>query len=133
MSYTDRTIKWLVDSIESDEIILPAIQRNFVWSTDKVKNLFDSLLNEYPIGTFLFWQVNKDRAEGVAFNKFRLCHNKQLIFKAFLFLLTNQNIPPNQQDINGFRHNIFGFHRPLFARCANYTLSYPNRKEFPCW
>lgn len=41
--------------------VLPAIQREFVWATEKVRMLFDSLLRGYPIGSFLFWTVESDR------------------------------------------------------------------------
>jgi len=38
---------------------LPAIQREFVWGAEKIEWLFDSLLQGYPIGSFLFWQVRE--------------------------------------------------------------------------
>jgi type II secretory pathway component PulF len=43
--------------IQDQEYVLPAIQREFTWSTDQVTALFDSLMRGYPIGSFLFWQV----------------------------------------------------------------------------
>lgn len=42
---------------------LPAIQREWVWKTDKIERLFDSIMADFPIGSFLFWKVeqqNKD-------------------------------------------------------------------------
>ena len=42
---------------------LPAIQRELVWKTDRIERLFDSILSDFPIGSFLFWnleQKNKD-------------------------------------------------------------------------
>lgn len=42
-----------------DDCYLPAIQREFVWSAEKTEALFDSLLREYPIGSFLLWEVRK--------------------------------------------------------------------------
>jgi len=42
---------------------LPAIQRELVWKTDKIERLFDSIMADFPIGSFLFWRVeqkNKD-------------------------------------------------------------------------
>lgn len=38
---------------------LPSIQRKFVWSVSQIEKLFDSLMQGYPIGTFLFWSVEK--------------------------------------------------------------------------
>jgi len=42
-----------------DNYYLPAIQREFVWESGKIEMLFDSLLREYPIGSFLLWEVRK--------------------------------------------------------------------------
>lgn len=39
---------------------LPAIQREFVWKPPQVYRLFDSIMQDYPIGSFLFWQLNAD-------------------------------------------------------------------------
>jgi hypothetical protein len=51
------TIEKALERIQSQEYVLPAIQREFAWSTDQVIRLFDSLMRGYPIGSFLFWQV----------------------------------------------------------------------------
>jgi hypothetical protein len=45
-------------SIEHQEYVLPAIQREFVWNDAKICSLFDSLMRGYPIGAFLFWKVS---------------------------------------------------------------------------
>lgn len=39
----------LLNQIENDEIVLPAIQRDFVWPEDKVFRLLDSIMRGYPI------------------------------------------------------------------------------------
>lgn len=59
MSYKAQsmTIATLVRDI--DNYYLPAIQREFVWEPGKIEMLFDSLLREYPIGSFLLWEVRK--------------------------------------------------------------------------
>lgn len=38
---------------------LPAIQRKYVWSDEQITRLMDSIMLDYPIGTFLFWRVKK--------------------------------------------------------------------------
>ena len=43
--------------VDDRRLLLPAIQREFVWGSEKIEWLFDSLLQGYPIGSFLFWQV----------------------------------------------------------------------------
>ena len=51
------TIKDTLDSIESRGYVLPAIQREFVWRPEQVCNLFDSVMQGYPFGEFMFWRV----------------------------------------------------------------------------
>lgn len=46
-----------VSRISRRELLLPAIQREFVWGPDQIQNLWDSLLRDYPIGAFLFWRI----------------------------------------------------------------------------
>lgn len=46
----------LLNKIEGGEIGLPDIQRPFVWSTTKVRDLLDSMYKGYPVGYFLFWE-----------------------------------------------------------------------------
>lgn len=45
------------------EIFLPGIQREFVWDTDQIIQLFDSVIRGYPIGSFLFWNIRGKFAE----------------------------------------------------------------------
>lgn len=46
----------LVNFIDLGEIGLPDIQRPFVWKNAKVRDLFDSMYQGYPVGYLLFWQ-----------------------------------------------------------------------------
>lgn len=56
----------LIKYIGLGEIGLPDIQRPFVWTNAKVRDLFDSMYKGYPVGYFLFWQnaLASDRAIG---------------------------------------------------------------------
>src|SRR5262245_15519132 len=45
------------------QYFLPAIQREFVWSPDQIAQLFDSILRNYPIGSFLFWELKPENRE----------------------------------------------------------------------
>ena len=47
--------------ISANKYVLPSIQREYVWSTEQIETLFDSLMCDYPIGTFLFWKISKDK------------------------------------------------------------------------
>jgi len=52
----------VLEGVHNSEYVLPAIQREFVWKTDQIRALFDSLMRGYPIGAFLFWKVGTERA-----------------------------------------------------------------------
>lgn len=58
MPYKAQTIIETIKGI-NQTYYLPSIQRKFVWKVDKIEKLFDSLMQGYPIGTFLFWIVEK--------------------------------------------------------------------------
>ena len=56
------TIKQALDSIASNEYVLPAIQREFVWSRKQICKLFDSVMQGYPLGDFLFWRIDPEHS-----------------------------------------------------------------------
>jgi hypothetical protein len=56
MSYKPRTLFRLIEDINVS-LFLPHIQRPFVWDEDQIRRLFDSLMRDYPIQTFLFWRT----------------------------------------------------------------------------
>jgi hypothetical protein len=65
MSYKPRTLFRLIEDINSI-LYLPHIQRPFVWETEQMIRLFDSLMRNYPIQTFLFWRT-KDEIKARSF------------------------------------------------------------------
>ena len=42
--------------VRTGEIVLPAIQREFVWPQYKIIRLWDSIMRGYPIGTAVLWE-----------------------------------------------------------------------------
>lgn len=64
------TIFDVVKDISSNKYILPSIQREFTWTTSQIEQLFDSLMQEYPIGTFLFWELPPSKYGEYEFYKF---------------------------------------------------------------
>jgi len=74
-----------LSSYENNKFLLPAIQREFVWSHSKIEWLFDSIMRNYPISSFLFWQVEGETKKGYRFyqfiNEYReyyKVHNKEI-------------------------------------------------------
>ncbi|SDY00075.1 DUF262 domain-containing protein [Nitrosomonas sp. Nm58] len=64
------TIKKAIDNIKKRHYVLPSIQREFVWNTEQIEMLFDSLMRDYPISTFLFWKVDKGKIKDFQFYEF---------------------------------------------------------------
>jgi hypothetical protein len=62
MEYRPVRIKDVISATNKD-YFLPAIQREFVWEPDQIERLFDSILGDYPIGSFLFWKVDEKNKE----------------------------------------------------------------------
>lgn len=64
------TIHDLLQGIADHQYILPAIQREFVWGPDQICQLFDSLMQGYPFGTFLFWKIEPEQQSQYQFYDF---------------------------------------------------------------
>jgi hypothetical protein len=52
----DYDLGGLLHFIDIGDIGLPDIQRPFVWSNAKVRDLFDSMYRGFPVGYLLFWE-----------------------------------------------------------------------------
>jgi hypothetical protein len=57
---TSRKIRDLLKHIDRDQLVLPEIQREFVWTKKAVKLLFDSLYRGLPIGHMLVWKADTE-------------------------------------------------------------------------
>ncbi len=62
MKNQKETIRKMVGYLNNEDkdggFWLPNIQRQFVWNEDQMERLFDSIMREYPISTFLVWRTN---------------------------------------------------------------------------
>lgn len=54
------TIYEALENIKKGKYVMPAFQRQYVWSMEQIEKLWDSILLDYPIATFLFWNVNDE-------------------------------------------------------------------------
>nr|WP_201450368.1 DUF262 domain-containing protein [Moraxella osloensis] len=83
MSYIPKTISEVVSEFLNRTTFLPAIQREYVWSTYDIEKLFDSIMGDYPISTFLFWKIREEnKNEWIAYEFIRdydneTPHNKE--------------------------------------------------------
>jgi uncharacterized protein with ParB-like and HNH nuclease domain len=94
MSYESRCISDIIlDNINRD-LYLPAIQREYVWDTTMVEKLFDSIMGDYPISSFLFWRIKEE-------------NKKDWITYRFITDFDSEN-PHNQEaDLSGINRDIF--------------------------
>jgi uncharacterized protein with ParB-like and HNH nuclease domain len=67
---TPITIEKVIQGIQENKYVLPAIQREFVWDGEQIEKLFDSLMRGYPIGSFLFWKIEPDHLSDFQFYRF---------------------------------------------------------------
>jgi hypothetical protein len=52
-------IDTLVKMYLNGELLLPEMQRKYVWNSTKVRNLLDSIYRDYPSGSILMWQSSE--------------------------------------------------------------------------
>ena len=62
MEYSPVRVSDIIRQVNQD-IYLPAIQREFVWDTNRIERLFDSIMADFPIGSFLYWRLEQERKE----------------------------------------------------------------------
>lgn len=71
------TIAAALEKIQRKSYVLPAIQREFVWKPEQIERLFDSLMQGYPFGTFLFWTVKPETSGRFKFYDFVLHYHQR--------------------------------------------------------
>lgn len=59
-THINRKVGELLSDVSSGRIGLPDLQRPFVWSDSKVRNLLDSMLKGFPIGYIMLWESPSD-------------------------------------------------------------------------
>ena len=47
----------LLNEITQERMVLPDLQRDFVWHEDQIRLLFDTLMRGYPFGALLIWNT----------------------------------------------------------------------------
>jgi hypothetical protein len=67
---TPRSVEEMLTSIHKRDYLMPAIQREFVWGSEQILRLVDSLMRGYPVGSFLLWEVQPATAQSYTFYEF---------------------------------------------------------------
>lgn len=129
------TIAEVVKDISANKYVLPSIQREFVWSTAQIERLFDSVMQDYPFGAFLFWELSKDQNTLYDFYSFlQNYHEKTARHNPKINLTGNDNVMAvldGQQRLTSIYIGLKGtyaFKMP-FKQWKN-NSSFPERKLY---
>lgn len=97
--FKDITIKDVIEEINVS-YFLPDIQREYVWldraAEKKVEQLFDSILRNYPIGSFLFWKLRKTDVET---DRYAQPNSDKLNFQLYRFIENYDVRAPHNEKI----------------------------------
>jgi len=94
VSYESKCIRDIIlDNINKDTF-LPAIQREYVWPPRAVEKLFDSIMGDFPISSFLFWKVKEEK-------------KKQWIAYEFIKDFDQEDPHNEEADLSGVNKDIF--------------------------
>jgi uncharacterized protein with ParB-like and HNH nuclease domain len=129
------TIKEAIENISKRHYVLPSIQREFVWDTEQIETLFDSLMRDYPIGTFLFWKVDKSKIKEFQFYEFlKKYHEKDSFHNRKAELIDNEDITAlldGQQRMTSLYVALTGSYAkkmPYYRK--NSAHAYPKKKLY---
>lgn len=129
------TIAEAVRRIQKGDLILPAIQREYVWRPGQVMGLFDSLMRGYPVGGFLSWKVEPETASRFRFygfmkdySAFNNRHNPEADPVAGREVTA---VLDGQQRLTSFNIGLRGTYSYKLPRTwANLPASYPARRLY---
>ena len=112
-----------IQNIVKKSYLLPAFQREFVWSTEQIETLFDSIMRDYPISSMLFWRVEGDTKTRFKFYNF---------IDTYAERYKTHNELMNTNGINDFYAILDGQQR-LTALYIGLCGSYAYHKPYSLW
>ena len=117
--------------IKDGKYVMPAFQRQFVWSMEQIEKLWDSILLDYPIATFLFWHVDDNNVTwdtyfcnfltAVTFDNRKQADSVNYELTDINVAVTDTAILDGQQRLTSLYLSLFGdsFIRQKYARRGN--------------
>lgn len=57
--YEDMSALTALKYAKNRNLLLPDIQREYVWEISEIERLFESVVDNYPIGSCIFWKTNR--------------------------------------------------------------------------
>lgn len=125
------TIYEVLENIKNGRYVMPAFQRQYVWSMEQIENLWDSILLDYPISTFLFWHIDDSNVtwdtyfcnflQEVTFNSRKQASDVNYSLTGVNVNQTDTAILDGQQRLTSLFLSLYGnsFIRPNYARKQN--------------
>lgn len=121
-------IRGLLDRVETNDIVLPEFQREFVWKNDQSKELLRSLYKRYPIGSLLIWntenapEIKNDAVKRETTGLYNvLLDGQQRLTVLYMFI--KNKIPPYYK-----KHEINSDPRNLYFNLENGNFKYENKE-----
>ena len=118
-------------NIQNGKYVMPAFQRQFVWSMEQIEKLWDSILLDYPIATFLFWHVDDNNVSwdtyfcnfltSVTFDNRKQADSVNYELTDIDSKITDTAILDGQQRLTSLFLSLFGdsYIREKYARKSN--------------
>ena len=122
------TIYEAMTNIKNGKYVMPAFQRQFVWSMEQIEKLWDSILLDYPIATFLFWHVDDNNVTwdtyfcnfltSVTFDNRKQAYSVNFELTDIDVSMTDTAILDGQQRLTSLYLSLFGesYIRQKYAR-----------------
>lgn len=117
-----------MENIKNGKYVMPAFQRQFVWSMEQIEKLWDSILLDYPISTFLLWHVDDSNVtwdtyfcnflSSVTFDSRKQADSMNYNLTSINVKNTDTAILDGQQRLTSLYLSLFGeaYLRPNYAR-----------------
>ena len=107
-----------LQNINNGKYVMPAFQRQYVWSMEQIEKLWDSILLGYPIATFLFWKIDEDNTswdtyfckflQAVTFSSSKIADNINFGLSNVDTKLSDTAILDGQQRLTSLYISLFG-------------------------
>ena len=122
------TIYEAIKNIQNGKYVMPAFQREYVWSSEQIEKLWDSILLDYPISNFLFWHIDDKNVtwdtyfcnflNKVTFNNSKQSVNINFPINGINFEYTDIAILDGQQRLTSLYLSLIGdtYIKPKFAK-----------------
>ena len=105
-------------NIQNGKYVMPAFQRQYVWNMAQIEKLWDSILLDYPIATFLFWHIDNNNVswdtyvcnflEKITFNSTKQADSVNYKLDSVNLNISDTAILDGQQRLTSLFLSLFG-------------------------